>query len=206
MLLHDRFEYYARSRGDSCFARCGDQALSYAEAGHRAERMAHAMVRSGLQAGDRLAYVGFNGIDHALVYYATSRIGVVVVPLNPRLTAGELSFIVGDSGARAVMADVELCERLGPLRASLPDVETWVAVGDGSSPRAGAASRPGSRDGPTGELEHRGRPDDVLYQMYTSGTTGLAQGCPAHPPQRASPTARRSAPGSPTRSSRVTGG
>ena len=109
--------------------------LSYAEAGHRAERMAHAMVRSGLQAGDRLAYVGFNGIDHALVYYATSRIGVVMVPLNPRLTAGELSFIVGDSGARAVMADAELCERLGPLRASLPDVETWVAVGDGASCR-----------------------------------------------------------------------
>ena len=88
MLLHDRFEYYARSRGDSCFARCGDQSLSYAEAGHRAERMADAMVGSGLQAGDRLAYVGFNGIDHALVYYAASRVGVVLVPLNPRLTAG----------------------------------------------------------------------------------------------------------------------
>ena len=175
MLLHDRFEYYARSRGDLCFARCGDQALSYAEAGRRAHLMAHAMVRSGLQAGDRLAYVGFNSIDHALVYYATSRIGVVTVPLNPRLTAEELAFILGDSGAQVVLADADLCGRLGPLRASLPNVETWVALGDGGP--EGWCDVDAWLDGrSTGDLTHRGQPDDVLYQMYTSGTTGLPKG------------------------------
>lgn len=175
MLLHDRFEFYARSRGDLCFARCGDRSLSYADASRRANRMAHAMVRSGLQAGDRLAYVGFNGIDHALVYYATSRIGVVAVPLNPRLTAEELGFIVGDAGARVVLADPEMCERLGPLRASLPTVETWVALG-GDVPEGWCGVEAWLEGGSTGELRHRGQPDDVLYQMYTSGTTGLPKG------------------------------
>jgi acyl-CoA synthetase (AMP-forming)/AMP-acid ligase II len=175
MLLHDRFEYYARARPGSWFARCGEHAVTYAEAADRAARMAHAMVRSGLVAGDRLAYVGFNSVDHALVYYAASRAGVVPVPLNPRLTAVELGFIIDDSGARAVLADAELCERLEPLRNELAGVDTWVAVG---------SEAPGDWTGidawlgadPVGELSHRGRGDDVLYQMYTSGTTGRPKG------------------------------
>jgi acyl-CoA synthetase (AMP-forming)/AMP-acid ligase II len=176
MLLHDRFDYYARSRGDSCFARCGGQALSYAEAGRRANRMAHAMIRSGLVAGDRLAYVGSNSIDHALVYFATSRIGVVAVPLNPRLTVEELGFIVGDARARLVVADAEHCERLGPLRTSLPTVETWVALDNNGVPDGWCGVDAWLEGGSTGELEHRGQPDDVLYQMYTSGTTGRPKG------------------------------
>ena len=69
-----------------------------------------------------------------------------------------------------------------------------MAVGEGE-PEGWCGVEAWLEGDPIGELEHRGRPDDVLYQMYTSGTTGLAQGRAAHPPQRRSPTARRSAPG-----------
>jgi acyl-CoA synthetase (AMP-forming)/AMP-acid ligase II len=175
MLLHDRFDYYARARGGLCFAQCGDVALSYADARRRANRLAHALVAAGLGCGDRLAYVGANSIDHALLYYATSKIGVVAVPLNPRLTADELGFIVADAGARALLADAALCDRLTARREALPTVETWVAVG-GDAPEGWLGLERWLEDRSADDPTHRAAPSEVVYQMYTSGTTGVPKG------------------------------
>jgi acyl-CoA synthetase (AMP-forming)/AMP-acid ligase II len=146
MLLHDRLDYYARARGDLPFAQHDGRVLTYAEARTRANKMAHAFLAAGLNRGDRLAYVGANSIDAALLYFACSKAGIVPVPLNPRLTQGEIDFIAEDSGARLVLTE--------------PDLAALVDVGNV----------------PDHDPDLRADPDDVLYQMYTSGTTGLPKG------------------------------
>jgi acyl-CoA synthetase (AMP-forming)/AMP-acid ligase II len=139
MLLHDRFDYYARARPDLTFAQHGDATLTYAEARRRANRIAHA-----LHGHDRVAYIGRNSVDAALVYFAASKAGVVLVPINPALTQPEVDFIVEDAGATLVLRD------------GLDDLVD-DDHGDDDPPR-------------------RGSSDDVLYQMYTSGTTGRPKG------------------------------
>src|SRR5690349_5091816 len=97
MLLHDRFDYYARARGGLPFAQDGERTITYADARRWANRMAHGFTARGLQRGDRLAYTGGNSIEAALLYFACSKTGIVPVPLNPRLTQHEIDFIVGDA-------------------------------------------------------------------------------------------------------------
>jgi acyl-CoA synthetase (AMP-forming)/AMP-acid ligase II len=146
MLLHDRFDYYARARGHLPFAQHDGRVLTYAEARTRANKMAHAFLAAGVDRGDRLAYVGANSIDAALLYFACSKAGIVPVPLNPRLTQSEIDFIAEDSGARLVLTE--------------PDLVALVDAGNV----------------PDHDPDVRADPDDVLYQMYTSGTTGLPKG------------------------------
>jgi acyl-CoA synthetase (AMP-forming)/AMP-acid ligase II len=169
LLLHDGFDFFASTREHLCFAVDGERSISYGDARREANRFAHAMRRAGLAPGDRLAYIGANSIEHALLYYAASKVGVVPVPLNPRLTTGEIAFVLADSGARAIVADDEVAARLPndlacrvAIGASVPDgwvpFDEWIAVQPDTDPA------------------HRGRPSDVLYQMYTSGTTGRPKG------------------------------
>jgi acyl-CoA synthetase (AMP-forming)/AMP-acid ligase II len=146
MLLHDRFDYFARARGGLPFAQDAYAVVTYAEAGGRANRLAHALA-TRLAPGDRLAYLGRNSIDAALLYFACSKVGVVPVPLNPALTRPEIDFIVDDAGAGFVLQD-ELA------------IDELLA----------------SSDWPDHDPAHRADPGDVLYQMYTSGTTGRPKG------------------------------
>jgi acyl-CoA synthetase (AMP-forming)/AMP-acid ligase II len=172
LLLHDLFDYFATTRGELCFAVHGDRSITYGAARERANRFANALRAEGLEPGDRFVYAGGNSVEHALVYYAASKVGVVPVPVNPRLTADDIAFLVEDSGARVVVADDDLC----PAFDAVPGVRTCVAVGGGAAlPRwrpfdewigAASADDPG----------HRADPSDVLYQMYTSGTTGRPKG------------------------------
>src|SRR3712207_6003827 len=100
MLLHDRFDYYARARGHLPFAEHDGAVVTYADARRRASRLAHALAGH-----DRVAYIGRNSIDAALIYFACSKAGVVLVPINPALTEAEVDAIVDDAGATLVLRD-----------------------------------------------------------------------------------------------------
>ena len=153
MLLHDRFDYYARARPHLPFAQHGDTVVTYAEARRRANRIAHAL---GVEPGERVAVLGRNSIDAALLYFACSKVGAVPVPVNPALAPAEVAFIVEDAGARTVIADDELRHAV----AGAVTVDELLAGGEW----------------PDTDPPFRGEPDDVLYQMYTSGTTGRPKG------------------------------
>ena len=174
MLLHDTFDYSAREFPDGEFASHGSRTVAYAEAQALANRMANGVLARGFAPGDRLALLAKNSIEHAVWYYACSKAGVVPVPLNYRLAPPEWSYIVRDSGAKGIFAQDALAEALAPVRDELPAVKQWLALG---------ADVPGwerfdalLEGQPATPPAHRGAPDDDLYQMYTSGTTGRPKG------------------------------
>src|SRR5438094_404508 len=79
---------------------CGDLRLTYAQFAARCARLGGALLASGTEPLDRVAYLSFN--THQLLegYFGVLQAGAVVMPLNVRLTPPELSTILNHSGAR----------------------------------------------------------------------------------------------------------
>ena len=174
MLLHDTLDYRAREHPAEEFAIHGARRISYAQALVLANRIANALAARGIAPGERVALLSKNSIELALWYYACSKAGVVPVPLNYRLAPPEWSYIVNDAGARLLFAQDTLAEAIAPVRAELASVRRFVALG---ADVAGWERFESFVDGqPETQPAHRALPDDDLYQMYTSGTTGRPKG------------------------------
>ncbi len=174
MRLHDYLDYHAREAGDCEFARCADRSLSYRQAQAEANRIANAWIAAGVGVGDRVAILAKNCLEYPLFYYAASKAGVVPVPLNYRLAPPEWSYIIGDAGARMLVASSELARAIDVVRGELKSVERFVALGAAPagwdsflSWTAGCSS-----DAPERDIDE----ERALYQMYTSGTTGRPKG------------------------------
>src|SRR5689334_11653305 len=104
MRLHDFLDFHARERPEAEFAVCRAQRLTYGEAQAEANRLANAFISQGLRLGDRVAIVGKNCLEWAILYYGAAKAGVVPVPLNPRLAPGEWRWIINDAAPRLLIA------------------------------------------------------------------------------------------------------
>ncbi len=151
--------------------------FTYAELNARANRIAHALVERGVQPGDRVAFLMMNGAEYLESYLGAAKIGGVMVPLNWRLVPDELEFILKDSGAEVLIFDTEFDESAQALRGRDHALRHWIRVGDD-------ATRPDWAEGydavaaaaSDADPETRAAGDDLLFIMYTSGTTGLPKG------------------------------
>ena len=175
MRLHDFLEFHARERPDAEFAVMGDRLLTYAEADARANQLANALIESGLQKGDRFAYLSKNSLEYPIVYFGASKAGVAPVPLNYRLAPSEWAYIVNDSQSKMLLSSGEYVEGIDAIRGELETVGRYISVdGDGGPGwedfRGWVDGQPDSR--PDRQVDY----DDDLYQMYTSGTTGRPKG------------------------------
>jgi acyl-CoA synthetase (AMP-forming)/AMP-acid ligase II len=180
MRLHDYLDYRAREHAGEEFAVQGDRRLTYGQALDETNRIANALVASGLNPGDRIAILSKNSIEFALLYYACSKAGVAPVPLNYRLSPSEWEYIVNDAGARTVIAADEYVGAIDGIRSALGNVERFVGINiegmDGIEGwedfRAWVAAQPATPP----ERATAVTEDDDVYQMYTSGTTGHPKG------------------------------
>ena len=175
MLLHDYLDFLGREHPEREFAVCGERRLSYGEALAEANRLANALAAVGLAPGDRFAFLAKNCIEYPLVFLAASKVGAVPVPLNYRLAAPELAYIADNSGAKLLVARGEYVDTIEGIRGELESVETFVA--QDAPARAGWLGWDewvGAH--PTTPPDREISPDDDLYQMYTSGTTGRPKG------------------------------
>ena len=161
----------ARERPSAVALRHGEEAVTYAQLDERANRLAQALLGSGTGIGARVAYLGRSAPEVIELLFAASKIGAVIVPLNWRLSRPELARVLEDSEAPMLIADEAYSQMGESLQANSerpvalrvlgehPQAyEPWVAAHDPIDPGG------------------RGEPDDVIVQMYTSGTTGVPKG------------------------------
>jgi acyl-CoA synthetase (AMP-forming)/AMP-acid ligase II len=153
------------------------RSLTYREYEERANRLANALAGLGLGKGDRLAVYAYNCVEWMEIYAACAKSGVVAVPVNFRLTAPEVQYILEDCGAAALLVGADLVEVVAPLRAALTLVgDRWVQLGgDGLAPGFRSYEElvaSGSPRPPEVEV----RPEETWTIMYTSGTTGRPKG------------------------------
>lgn len=150
----------------------GDRSLTFAQLGERSNRVATALLGLGLDTGDRVAVVLGNRLEYPEIAAGIAKAGLVMVPVNPRLTSAEMAYIVDHSGARVVIADVGFAAAVGPVTVQRELAAVWSIDGDALGQeyeRALAAAR---------DVDPRVAVDETepFVIAYTSGTTGKPKG------------------------------
>jgi acyl-CoA synthetase (AMP-forming)/AMP-acid ligase II len=173
MLLTQMLERAASEYPRQIAVVCGDARFTYGELAQRVARLASGLLSSGVTAGDRVAILHRNCHRFLEAYFAANWAGAVLVPLNLRLRAADLAYIIDDTESRLLIAD-DGCSELARQAVELADGECrllWSGlegtVGDdyevllaGSTPVGAAAS-------------DDNEPANIYY---TSGTTGHHKG------------------------------
>lgn len=142
---------------------------TYGEMDRRAAALAvHWRDELGLVRGDRVAAFSLNRVEMPLLFFAAVKLGVILVPLNFRLTPAELDVLVADCAPAVLYREQDLAERADEMTALPADcrkllIEDLTGFLEGDVPPRAAVLPP------TG-------PDDVVMILYTSGTTGLPKG------------------------------
>ncbi len=157
----------------------GGLRLTFAQLNARTNRLANALLGAGVEKGERVGLLLMNGAEFMEGYFALAKIGAVVVPLNWRLVPDELEFILKDSGTARLIFGEEFLEQVSELnaRGDKTDIRQWLQVQDQQEVAHFAQNYQEFRDaGSADEPEIRAADDDMLYIMYTSGTTGLPKG------------------------------
>ena len=149
---------------------------THAQMNDRVARVAGYLRSIGIERGDRVALFSKNSSDMLDILFGCWRIGVVPTPLNFRLTAHELAFMINDSGARAVFHDASLGEVIPTLQ-QLTKADHWIEMdplGQGGDLEAVIrAATPIYAFTPQAG-------DDLCMIMYSSGTTGTPKGVMFH--------------------------
>ena len=101
---------------EAIFEPANGRRLSYSELNSRSNQVAHALIEGGVGLGDRVALLLMNGTEFVESFFAIAKIGAVNVPLNWRLVADELEFILADAGATVIIFGSEFTETVDELR------------------------------------------------------------------------------------------
>lgn len=147
----------------------GGREVGYGELRDRSQAVARGLAASGLGRGDVVAALLENSVEFVELLLATSYLGGIFLPLNYRLAAAEIEFIVEHSGARAVVTQDGLAPRLAGVKAG---VRRWVVDGGAGGEPYEALSDPQGRADPPAAVGA----DDLMRLMYTSGTTARPKG------------------------------
>jgi fatty-acyl-CoA synthase len=157
-MLHRWIERHADHTPNRIALRFEGEAITWAELAQRVERMAGSLASLGVRPGDRVGYLGANHPAQIVMLAACARLGAIQLPLNWRLAAPELRFMLEDAGCRLLLATTEHAEQA--RQAAPASCEMLNAEHD-------------FRGAPH---EAAGEETDAVLLVYTSGTTGRPKG------------------------------
>ncbi len=154
---------------------------TWAGIGARAARLANALERLGLQRGERVATLAWNGYRHLELFFGVSGSGVVLHTVNPRLFPEQIEYIIGHGGAQVVFFDLSFAPLVARIAGTLTGIRAYVALCDRADLPVEPipnllcyedllAAQPAAYAWP--ELDEK----SASSLCYTSGTTGNPKG------------------------------
>jgi fatty-acyl-CoA synthase len=148
---------------------------AYAELNARANRLANWMRALGVAKGDRVSILAHNGIEFIDLFYGLAKIGAIFAPLNWRLVARELVYIVNDCQPKVLLCGPDFAGLLAEMR---PEIDVAHIIGLGDAGIEGALDYDSGLDAASPAEPPRPpiEPDDTYAILYTSGTTGRPKG------------------------------
>jgi len=157
---------------------CEDLRLTYRQFNERCDRLSNALLRLGLQKGERVAFLSFNCHRLLEAYFGVPQLGAILLPLNIRLGPEELTYILHDAGSSVLFFGPEFIPLVESLRPGIRSVRHWIAL---SGPAPGWAY-PKLYDemlaeAEPAEIDYRGIDENSVAELfYTSGTTAYPKG------------------------------
>lgn len=152
-----------------------NRSFTFAQTSLRVNRLANALLSLGLGKGDKVSCLLENCVEICELYFACAKVGVVINPINFRLSAQEVLYIADNADSKAFFVHDEFCPVVDSTRADLHNVKNYVSVGEKTSKgyknyeNLLSAS---SESEPPVSVE----PEDIWILLYTSGTTGKPKG------------------------------
>jgi acyl-CoA synthetase (AMP-forming)/AMP-acid ligase II len=147
--------------------------LTFTDFEQRIQQACQYLGSRELEAGDRVAYLGKNSDLFYILFFASIRMGLVMVPLNWRCVAGEVAFFIADSECKLLVTDEEFLDTVHSACSEL-DARPAIVVTEISS--AGEAGLRQLLDSLSPAVIAVPRDDSICLQLYTSGTTGRPKG------------------------------
>ena len=161
----------------------GERRTTYRDFAGEATRLARALQASGIEPGDRVAYLCPNIPELLIAHFAVPLAGAVLVAINSRLAGEEVRYICDHSGAKLLVVDSELRSVVAPVQDEFETIREIVTVTDPVS----ELDLSDALDGPRyPDLLERGSDEPLEWTVedelalitinYTSGTTGKPKG------------------------------
>jgi acyl-CoA synthetase (AMP-forming)/AMP-acid ligase II len=146
----------------------GEQRSTFRAFAERSLRLASALYQLGMRSQDRVAMLAMNRAEYLDVYGACEVAPYIIAPVNFRLAAPEVEFILRDSAPRILIFEPQYAQLIDGLRPRLPGIQHYIEIGA----RYEELLTGGDPSGPP----LRPMPDNVHSISYTSGTTGKPKG------------------------------
>ncbi len=159
--VHELFAQRAAETPEQIAVTDGHDSLSYAALDTRANQLAHALSESGVGAGDVVGLCTDRSVDMAVAVLGILKAGAAYLPLNHEHPPARLRHQLVESGARALVTQEALLDRLPEFEHKIVCLDRDRAQLDTLKPSAPEAA---------------GSPDDLVYVIYTSGSTGTPKG------------------------------
>jgi fatty-acyl-CoA synthase len=158
---------------------CQDQRFTYAELAERCARLAGGLRGAGVQPGERVAFLSTNCHRLLEAYFGVLDAGAVLQPLNYRLSAQELSFILNHAGASVLFLSQEFLGLVDSFRHELRDIRSYYLLD--AKPKAAWLGRENYDDLLASATPHRSEitsfdENGVAELLYTSGTSARPKG------------------------------
>ncbi|MBA3654382.1 MAG: AMP-binding protein [Actinobacteria bacterium] len=170
LTLADVLREHRRSYPQRTAVVCGDTRLTWPELDDRVNQLANALTEAGVEAGDRVLWLGQNCHRVLEGMLAAAKLGAVFSPANWRQTGAEFAFVVDDSRPAVVIwQQDEIGEAIAEARAKATHRARWLRHDNGEYEEFLAS---GASDDPMTDVD----PADPVLQIYTAAFTGTPNG------------------------------
>ena len=177
MSLYQRLSHHARVQPNKVAIDSEAGQLSYDQLRVLTDQCIDHFKNTGLKRGDRVAILALNHPDWFVTLFAAANTGIVLVPLNWRLSVEELSYVIKDSTPAVILHDAVFAETAVKLQTRNTDIELQTFGNESfpSTPESSVGVADESADKSDNELIKASEADPLLI-VYTSGTTGRPKG------------------------------